>query len=152
MTDNAHDSRPTVITSLLEGIRQGFYAFYSLLKIMVPVYILIAILKELGVVGWMAVVFTPYMKFFGLPGEAALVIVSGWTVNLYGAIAALAGLEFTVRQVTILATMLGITHSLVLETAIITRMKGRPVTVLAFRISMGIIAGFIMNLILPSTL
>lgn len=89
------------------------------------------------------------MKFFGLPGEAALVIVSGWTVNLYAAIAALAGLSFTVRQVTILAVILGIAHSLIMETAIITRIKGRPVVVLLLRISMGLLAGLIMNYILP---
>ncbi len=149
MSNDTHAPIISLKASLFEGIKQGFYAFYSLLKVMIPVYIIIAIMKELGVVEWMAIVFSPYMKYFGLPGEAALVIVSGWTVNLYGAIAALAGLSFTARQVTILGIMLGITHSLVMETAIITRMKGRPLIVLLFRLGMGLIAGFVMNLILP---
>jgi len=116
---------------------------------MAPVYIVIALLKQFQVVGYLANLFAPYMKFFGLPGEAALVIVTGWTVNLYGAIAALAGLSFSVRQVTILATILGISHSLVMETAIISRMRARPWIILTIRISLGLAAGIIMNLILP---
>lgn len=152
MTDISHISNTSLKASLQEGVKQGFYAFYSLLRVMIPVYIVIAVLKELNIVDWLSVFFAPYMKFFGLPGEAALVIVSGWTINLYAAVAALAGLSFTARQVTILAVMMGITHSLVMETAIITRMKGRPMIVLIFRIAMGILAGVLMNLILPSRL
>lgn len=119
---------------------------------MAPVYVIIALLKQFQIVGYLANLFTPYMKFFGLPGEAALVIVTGWTVNLYGAIAALAGLSFTIRQVTILATILGISHSLVMETAIISRMKARPWVILGIRVSLGLSAGLIMNLILPAHL
>ena len=149
MANNIVVPKRTFSESLTEGVKQGLYAFYTLLKIMTPVYIVIAILKELGIVAYLAVFFAPFMKYFGLPGEAALVIVSGWTVNLYGAIAALAGLSFSVRQVTILATILGISHSLVMETAIISRMKGRPWVILILRLSLGLIAGLLMNLILP---
>ena len=116
---------------------------------MVPVYIFIMILSEIGVVERLANLFSPLMIYFGLPGEASLVIVSGWTINLYGAVAVLAGLNFTVRQTTILAVMLGFSHSLLLETAIINRMKGCPWTLLALRISVGLISGIILNLFLP---
>jgi hypothetical protein len=92
------------------------------------------------------------MKFWGLPGEASLVLVSGWTINLYGAIAALAGLDFTVRQVTILAIILSISHSLVMETAIVGRMKGRPWLILILRLITGLVAGAVLNLILPGVL
>lgn len=116
---------------------------------MAPVYIVIALLKQFQIVGYIAEFFAPFMKFFGLPGEAALVIVTGWAVNLYGAIAALAGLSFSIRQVTILASILGISHSLVMETAIISRMNGRPWVILAVRILLGLTAGLIMNLVIP---
>ena len=65
-------------TSLSEGLRQGLFGFYALLKIMVPVYILIAVLNEIKVVGYLAGICGPFMKYFGLPGEAALAVITGW--------------------------------------------------------------------------
>jgi len=116
---------------------------------MIPVYIFIMILKEAGVVNKLAGLFTPFMKYFGLPGEASLVILTGWTVNLYGAVAVLAGLDFTVRQITIWATMLGFAHSLFMETAIVNQMKGRPWLLLALRILVSLVSGLVLNLVLP---
>ena len=139
-------------TSLSEGLRQGLFGFNALLKIMVPVYILIAVLNEIKVVGYLAGICGPFMKYFGLPGEAALAVITGWSVNLYGAIAVIAGLALTTRQVTILAIMLGICHSLFMETAIIGQMKGRPWHVLAARVSISLVLGLIANLILPAGL
>ena len=144
--------RAALADGLKEGVKQGLYAYYALFKIIVPVYIVIALLKLIHVVDWLAQAFSPFMKFWGLPGEASLVLVSGWTVNLYGAIAALAGLDFTVRQVTILAIILSISHSLVMETAIVGRMKGRPWLILILRLITGLAAGAVLNLILPGVL
>lgn len=134
--------------SLYEGLKQGLYSFYTLFKIMTPVYIFISILKEIEVLEVLAGYFSPFMKFFGLPGEAALAIVLGWTVNLYAAIAAFAGLGLSIRQVTILAVMLGISHSHFMETAIIGRMKARPWLILPIRIVISLFIGALMNLIL----
>jgi len=145
-------STPSLKAGLIRGMRQGFKSFITLTKVMAPVYILISILKELNVLTWLADLFAPFMKFFGLSGESALVLVSGWTVNLYGAIAVLAGTEFSVRQVTIMAVMLGISHSLVMETAIVSRMKARPFFIMTERIGLSLIVGYILNLILPAAL
>jgi hypothetical protein len=144
--------RVALADGLREGVRQWLYAYYALFKIIVPVYIIIALLKLIHVVDWLAGTFAPFMKFWGLPGEASLVLASGWTVNLYGAIAALAGLDFTVRQVTILAIILSISHSLVMETAIVSRMKGRPWLILILRLTAGLAAGAVLNLMLPGML
>lgn len=141
--------RQSLGSSLTEGLRQGLTGFYVLFKIMMPVYIFVSILNEIKVIGYLADLCGPFMKYFGLPGEAALAVITGWTVNLYGAIAVIAGLELTARQVTILAIMLGICHSLFMETAIIGQMKGRPWLVLAARISLGLLLGLVANLILP---
>jgi len=138
--------------SIREGFRQGLHSFYALLKVMAPVYIGIALLRELKILGLLAGIFAPFMKYFGLPGEAALVIVSGWTVNLYAAIAALAGLGFSARDVTILAIMLGISHSLFMETAIVSQMKARPWLILLERVFVSLAAGLLVNLVLPKTL
>lgn len=128
------------------------YSFYTLFKVMTPVYIFVSILKKLEVLEVLAGYFSPFMKFFGLPGEAALAVVLGWTVNLYAAIAAFAGLGLSTRQVTILAVMLGVSHSLFMETAIIGRMKARPWVILPIRIVMSLFIGALLNLILVENL
>jgi len=135
--------------SLQEGVKQGFYSFYMLFKVMTPVYIFISILKKFEILDLMSIYFSPFMKYFGLPGEAGLAIITGWTINLYGAIAVIAGLSLSARQVTILAVMLGISHSLFMETAIVRRMKARPWVVLLQRIFISLAAGLLLNIILP---
>jgi len=115
-----------------------------------PVYIFISVLKKLEILDWLAVYFAPFMKYFGLPGEAGLAIITGWAINLYGAIAVIAGLSLSARQVTILAVMLGISHSLFMETAIVRRMKARPWLVLLQRIFISLATGLLLNLILPA--
>ena len=138
--------------ALLEGSRQGFFSFLSLLKVMAPVYIFVSILKELQILDHLAGYFTPFMKYFGLPGDNALAIVLGWGINIYAAIAAFAGLGLTARQVTILGIMMGTSHTLFMETAVVSQMKARPLVILALRISVGLVLGFLLNLILPENL
>ena len=116
---------------------------------MIPVYILVAILKQTLIFDYLAGVFQPYMKFFGLPGEAALAIVTGTVVNLYAAAAVIADLHMTTRQVTIIALILGISHSQIMETAIVARMRAKPIYVTGMRIAFSLFAGFILNVLWP---
>jgi len=116
---------------------------------MIPVYILVAVLKQTNVFDHLAGVFQPYMGYFGLPGEAALAIVTGTVVNLYAAAAVIADLEMTNRQITIMALILGISHSQVMETAIVAKMRARPIYVTAMRISFSLLAGLILSVVWP---
>ena len=52
------------------------------------------------------------MRFFGLSGDAALVLISGYLVNLYAATGVIVALQLPLREITILAVMLGFAHSL----------------------------------------
>ena len=148
------DIRPhrTLAELVKEGARQGLFSFYSLLKVMIPVYIFISFLKRIHVLDQLAGYFTPFMKYFGLPGDVAVAVVLGWSINIYAAIAAFAGLGLSVRQVTILGVMLGTSHTLFMETAVVGQMKARPITVLILRISVGLLLGLLMNLVLPENL
>jgi len=116
---------------------------------MIPVYIFVAILKRTPLFDYLGDLFSPLMKYFGLPGEAALALVTGMIVNLYAAAAVIADLRLDTRQVTIIALILGISHSQIMETAIVTKMKGRPFLVTSLRLSISIIAGIILNLVWP---
>jgi hypothetical protein len=87
------------------------------------------------------------MLIFGLPGEAALALIAGCLANLYAAIAVLTPLNLTSREVTIVALILGIAHSLPIETPI-TKKTGVNAAVMLFaRVFVGLLAGALLNLL-----
>lgn len=88
------------------------------------------------------------MGFFGLPGESAVAIITGTFVNLYAAAAVVADLDMTGRQLTILALILGVSHSQIMETAIIGKMKARPYLVAPLRVIVSLCAGFVLNIMM----
>lgn len=131
------------------GFKRGLDVFLQLSVIMIPVYIVTAILKLTPVLDYISGLFQPLMKYIGLPGSSALALVTGTFVNLYAAAAIVAGLDMTSRQLTILALILGFSHSQIMETAIIGKMKARAYLVMPARVMFGLFSGYILHLILP---
>jgi xanthine/uracil permease len=87
------------------------------------------------------------MFIFGLPGEAAIVLVLGNVLNLYAAIGAMVSIDFTVKQLTILAVMLSFSHSMIVETAIFKRLKVSAWRIVTFRMSLAVLSGIMLNLL-----
>jgi hypothetical protein len=116
---------------------------------MIPVYLVVALLKLTPIFDILSRFFHPFMTYFGLPGDSALAFVTGTFVNLYAALAIVAGIDITGRQVTILAIMLGISHSQIMEGAVLAKMKARPVIVTAARVIFSLVCGFVLNLVMP---
>lgn len=92
------------------------------------------------------------MELMGLPGETALTLVAGFLNVLYAAIGTMIAFDLTARQITILGVVLGISHNLILETVILTKLKIATVRIAFFRAFMGIITGILMNLLLPQNI
>jgi len=116
---------------------------------MIPVYVVTAILKLTPALDYISGLFEPLMKYVGLPGSSAIALVTGTFVNLYAAAAIVASIDMTTRQLTILALILGFSHSQIMETAIIGKMKARPYFVAPLRVLFGLFSGFVLHLILP---
>jgi hypothetical protein len=150
VNENHTSSNIRLLRAAKEGIKKGIYAFGQLSAIMVPVYLVVAFLKLTPIINYISGLFEPLMKYFGLPGSTALAAVTGNFVNIYAALAITAGLGLTVRQVTILAIMLGVSHSQIMEGAILIKMKSKPWTVVACRVIFSFICGFLLNIILPA--
>ncbi len=138
-----------LLRSAGEGIRRGIRAFLQLAWIMIPVYLIVALLKLTPIFEIISKFFEPFMTYFGLPGNSALAYITGTFVNLYAALAVVAGIDITGRQVTILAIMMGISHSQIMEGAVLTRMKARPIIVTAARVIFSLVSGMALNLVLP---
>ena len=122
---------------ILTGVKRGLSTFWILARIMVPVFVAVYLLRQTPVFGAVADFFRPYMGFLGLPGDAALAMVLGNTVNLYSAIAVLAPLSLSWQQLTVAALFLGVSHSHPVEAAIMHKMKTGFITIAFMRMAVG---------------
>jgi hypothetical protein len=134
-----------LLSSVKTGFKKGLETTWLLAKVMVPVYVLVTILKHTPIIDWIAVLFAPIMGIFGLPGEAAIVLVLGNVLNLYAAIGALGAIELSTMQITILAMMLSFSHSLLVETAVIKKLGFKVSHNFIIRMGLAIIAGVVMG-------
>lgn len=107
--------RRSVLSGALTSLHFG--------KALVPAYVVAQILDAAGVTKWLGEWLGPAMGIFGLSGQCALVLVSAYLINIYAALAVIATLHPTAREVTILAVMTGFAHALITETAIFYQMR-----------------------------
>lgn len=134
--------------TFITGLKTGLRTTWLLAKIMIPVFIFVTVLEYTHILALISKVFEPIMRYVGLPGEAALVLVLGNTVNLYAAVGAVVGLSLTAKQITIIAVMLSFSHSLFMETAVAKKTGISAYVVLSIRFLLAIISGIILNILL----
>lgn len=74
------------LEAFLNGLRKGWQlGVFSLLPNVLMAFVIIEILKVTGILELIGQVFGPAMAIFGLPGEAATVLLSSWMSGLGGA-------------------------------------------------------------------
>lgn len=133
----------------LRGIRNGLKTSLLLIKVVIPFYILMNILKETtSLISYAADFFSPIMKYHGLPGDAAMAILAGYLVNLYAAIAVMIPLGLNPKQITILGLLLGLSHNLIVETMVLREIKTNYLLFLGIRVSLSLIIAFTINQII----
>jgi len=130
------------------GFSNGLKTLWLLSKVLVPVYLIITIIQLTPIIDWIAILFRPLMFLFGLPGEAAIVLVLGNTLNIYAALGAIASLTLSVKQITILAVMLGFSHSMIVETAIFKKLRVSALIIVSLRLGLCLVSGVLLNLVL----
>ena len=119
----------------------------TLLKVALPIFAVIKVLEHTPVIGWISQAFDPLMRFVGLPGEAALAVVTGMLFNFYAALGIILALGLSAWQITIMAVILSCCHELVLETAIIKKTGISAWPILAIRLVTAFGAGAVLNLV-----
>lgn len=135
--------------AFLRSLKPTLKVSMMMLKVFIPLSLLTLLLRQLGVLDILAPVFAPFMSLIGLPGEAAITLLVGFTNTIYAALATAAAMDLTARQITILGVVLGIAHSLFVETGILTNLRMATVGIALFRIVVGLAAGTILNIIMP---
>ncbi len=138
--------------ALLKGGRKSVSTILFLLKIMVPTSLAVALLGWSGFLQVIAKFLSPLMRLIGLPGEAALVFISGALLNNYSAIAVMGSLPLTLRDATILAMMSLTAHNLIAETAVMKSAGSSALKMVFLRVGTAIFGAFVLNLLLPGSL
>ncbi|MFV0498723.1 MAG: nucleoside recognition domain-containing protein [Bacilli bacterium] len=119
----------------------------KLAKILIPVVFLVTFIKMTGTLQVIAHHLEPLVKIFNLPGEASLPLILGGIVNLYAGISSIETLELTNNQITTIAIMMLIAHSLLVETAVISSLGVKKTVPILIRIVIAIFTGLLVSLI-----
>ncbi len=136
---------PSIPERLKTGIISGLQTSGRMIRIVLPLYIAVDLLKGTEAVNLLGRLFAPAMKLFGLPGEAAFAFVAAFLLNLYAALAVMAPLDLTPWQVTQCGLMMGIAHNLLVEGGVLGS-TGAPAWKLTLgRVIIAVAAGLLLN-------
>lgn len=140
-----------VISEAKKVLLDTFKTTYTLLKIIIPVSIIVKILSELGLIELIGKGLSPVMGLAGLPGDFGIVWATTMITNIYGGMIAFFNLTlsntYSVAQVTVLATMMLIAHTLPIEVRIAQKAGVRAWFTILLRIGCAFIIGVILSFI-----
>jgi spore maturation protein SpmB len=134
------------------ALKPAFSTARFLLCIMIPVSFVVLLLDYSGILYYIGKFLSPLMIYLGLPGEAALALISSIFINIYSALAVIGTLNLTVRELTVLAGMCFLAHNFFVECAVMKK-TGSSLTKMVFlRLFSAVLMGWILNRILPASL
>lgn len=131
--------------ALRRSVTVALRTYLDLLLILVPTFVLVTLLKHTPAFPWMTAKLAPAMSIFGLPGSAALPIILGLFVSLYAALAAMVGIGLSPAEITTLALMLGLCHNLIVEGAILFRLRTNPLVWTIVRVVSAVVCGIVVG-------
>lgn len=131
----------TVAAGAWKGVKTGG----MLLKIMLPIYLVVVVIKYSPVMPFLERVFEPGMGVFRLPGDAIVPIVAGLFTDEYGALAAMESFDFSMVQITAVAMMVLTAHSLPVESALARKIGFPPVRLAVLRLAAAVVAGLLVG-------
>ena len=140
--------------NIKELIHETATVSIELFYILIPVFILVKILKEIGAIEVLGELLTVVMDPLGLPGEMGLVWAAAMLTNIYGGIATLVSLQLatplTEAQATVLSVLILLAHALPAEVILCRKVGGVWRTFLFIRLLGALVLGYILNFIFSS--
>ncbi len=138
-----------ILTCVKSAMPSALKTSLWFLKITIPISLTVTLLYHFGVLNFISELLSPAFGLIGLKGEAALVYISSAFLNVYSAIAVMTSLNFTIREMTILAIMSLVAHNLIVETAVQKKTGSKAWHMVALRIISSVVAAIILNYLLP---
>lgn len=136
-----------LFNSIKNGLLSGLKTTWTLGKIIFPVTLIVAVLQYTPVLPWVIKLISPLMKLLGLSGDAAIPLVLGNFLNLYAAIGAILTLDFSVKEVFILAVMLSFSHNLFIESGVAMKAGVKLWVVLTTRLGLALGSAAVINIV-----
>jgi Fe2+ transport system protein B len=140
-----------VVSCIRLALPKATHTIVWLLKLMLPVALFVSFLQYWGVMDWMAQYLSPVFTHIGLPGASAIVFITSLFLPLYSVLAVIATMTLGMREITILAIMCLISHSLIIETAVQKRTGSSVLNMLVVRVGMSFTAALLLNWLLPTS-
>ncbi len=134
---------PRIQTGTKAGIKKGWSGLIWLLKILVPISFLTALLVHFGVIYRLDFLLTPVMNWVGLPASGALVLVIGLFTGIYGTVAALSVMAFSMDHMILMAIFTLISHNLIQESIVQGNSGINPFVAAGFRLIMAFVVTFV---------
>lgn len=135
---------------LKEGLVKGLRGTAWMLKILVPISLVTFLIEASGLLTYCDHLLAPGMALFQLPPSAALPLLAGLLTGIYGAIAAMSVLDFSLTESTLMAVFLLISHALPQESLVQAR-SGMPfVKATLVRLTASVLVTFGLAQILPA--
>lgn len=132
---------------LQRGLFVGLKTTWTLGKVIFPITVIVTLLQYSPVLPWVTNVLTPMMRWIGLPGDAALVLVLGNFLNLYAGIGAMLTMDLTVKEVFILAVMLSFSHNMLVESAVAAQVGVRVRWMVAVRVGLAFVSAWLIHIL-----
>jgi len=121
-----------------------------MLKIIVPISFLSFLIDTSGCIHRIDFILTPAMGFLGLPPTAVIPLLLGLLTGVYGTLAALAAMPFSVTHMTLIAVFVLIAHNLIQEGIIQSQSGLNPVVTTVTRLLAAIMMVMLMAKLLGS--
>jgi spore maturation protein SpmB len=134
---------PRVQTGTKAGLKKGWSGLIWLLKILVPISFLTALLVHFGIIYRLDFLLTPVMNWLSLPASAALVLIIGLFTGIYGTVAALSVMAFSMDHMILMAIFTLISHNLIQESIVQGNSGINPFLVASFRLIMAFVVTFV---------
>jgi len=138
-----------VMQSLRSALPGTWKSASWLLKLMIPISLAVALLQHWGVLAWIAGYLNPLFSMMGLPGESAVLFISGAAAGTYAGVAAMMSVHLTLRQATIVGIMILICHALPMECTVNHKTGSSFWKMGLIRILMAFVAAMCLNQVLP---
>jgi hypothetical protein len=116
-------------------------------KILIPVSFLTFLLKVSHVLDRLDGLLGPAMEFLHLPAKAVMPLLAGMLTGIYGGIAAMSVLSFTVKETTLIAVFLLISHGLIQESIIQGKAGMHPLKAALIRVATSVAVVWIIGLL-----
>ncbi len=118
MTSKTENTFQRIKQGIKQGLKKGWKGLLWLLKIIIPISFATALLVHFELIYRLDFLLTPVMTWISLPASAALVLIIGLFTGIYGTVAALSVMPFSIEHMTLIAIYTLISHNIIQESIV----------------------------------